>query len=66
MLEQSIACSFGPFRAIYGVLVAYPGRRCALPWAKLFKPVGLNSKETQPTFVVAVLPPQAVIFSVIA
>ena len=42
-----IACSFGPFRAIYGVFVAYPGRRCALPWAKLLKPVGLNSKETQ-------------------
>ena len=26
---------------------AYPGRRCALPWAMMLKPVGLNSMETQ-------------------
>ena len=25
--------------------VAYPGRRFALPWAKMFKPVGLKTQE---------------------
>ena len=49
MLEQAIACSFGPFRATYGVFVAYPGRRCALPWAMMSYPVGLDSKEAQLT-----------------
>jgi hypothetical protein len=32
---------FGPFRAIRIVLGVNPGRRCALPWAMLCKPVGL-------------------------
>jgi hypothetical protein len=33
---------FGPFRAIRIVLGGYPGRRFALPWARLCKPVGLS------------------------
>ena len=32
---------FGPFRATAVFVCAFPGRRCALPWAKMFKPVGL-------------------------
>jgi hypothetical protein len=34
---------FGPFRATDVAVMAYPGRRCALPWAKLYKPVGLSN-----------------------
>ena len=33
---------FGPFRANAMSGIQYPGRRCALPWAKMFKPVGLR------------------------
>ena len=33
---------FGPFRAAGVFACSYPGRRCALPWARLFKPVGLT------------------------
>ncbi len=34
---------FGPFRATDVAVMAYPGRRCALPWAKLVKPVRLSN-----------------------
>ena len=33
---------FGPFRAMGARFGLYPERRCALPWAKMFKPVGLK------------------------
>ena len=33
---------FGPFRATGVFVCAFPGRRCSLPWAKMFKPVGLR------------------------
>ena len=34
----TIAWSFGPFKAIRIFCRVYPGRRCALPWARFFKP----------------------------
>ena len=34
---------FGPFRAIRTFFHDDPGRRCALPWARLCKPVGLSN-----------------------
>ena len=40
--------SFRPFRAFGVVFVSYPGRRCALPWAMLLKPVGLGIARVAP------------------
>ena len=38
---------FGPFRATGVFVCAFPGRRCALPWAKMFKPIGLIIASAQ-------------------
>ncbi len=39
----TMVCLFCPFRAFNVVIDAYPGRRSALPWADMLKPVGLKS-----------------------
>ena len=44
---SNILAQFGPFRAIGSGFGPYPGRRCALPWATLFKPVGLESGDEE-------------------
>ena len=45
VVASPMARLFGPFRAIGARFGLFPGRRCALPWAEMFKPVGLKKIE---------------------